>query len=103
MAAPIECYFDFSSPFGYLAGEKIDPLAAKYGARGHVTPFPPRRGLQDHRRHADDAGADQGRLLQARFPTQCPLPRRRLPPADRISDQCVGTVARLLLARSIYR
>ena len=31
MAAPVEFYFDFSSPFGYLASEKIDQLAAKYG------------------------------------------------------------------------
>ncbi len=31
MPAPIEFYFDFSSPYGYLASEKIDALAAKYG------------------------------------------------------------------------
>ena len=31
MAAPIDFYFDFSSPYGYLAGEKIDALAAKHG------------------------------------------------------------------------
>jgi 2-hydroxychromene-2-carboxylate isomerase len=31
MAAPIDFYFDFSSPYGYLASEKIDALAAKYG------------------------------------------------------------------------
>jgi 2-hydroxychromene-2-carboxylate isomerase len=31
MAAPIEFYFDFSSPYGYMASEKIDALAAKYG------------------------------------------------------------------------
>ena len=30
MATPIEFYFDFSSPFGYLASEKIDALAAKH-------------------------------------------------------------------------
>ena len=28
---PIEFYFDFSSPYGYLAAEKIDALAARYG------------------------------------------------------------------------
>ena len=27
----IEFYFDFSSPYGYLAAQKIDALAAKYG------------------------------------------------------------------------
>jgi 2-hydroxychromene-2-carboxylate isomerase len=31
MKAPIEFYFDFSSPYGYLASNKIEALAAKYG------------------------------------------------------------------------
>ncbi len=31
MAAPIDFYFDFSSPYGYLAAQKIEPLAEKYG------------------------------------------------------------------------
>jgi 2-hydroxychromene-2-carboxylate isomerase len=31
MSVPIEFYFDFSSPYGYIAAEKIDALAAKYG------------------------------------------------------------------------
>jgi len=31
MTAPIDFYFDFSSPYGYLASQKIDALAAKYG------------------------------------------------------------------------
>ena len=31
MAAAIDFYFDFSSPYGYLAGEKIDALAARHG------------------------------------------------------------------------
>jgi len=31
MAAPIDFYFDFSSPYGYLGAEKIEALAAKYG------------------------------------------------------------------------
>jgi 2-hydroxychromene-2-carboxylate isomerase len=29
----LEFYFDFSSPYGYLASEKIDELAAKYGRK----------------------------------------------------------------------
>jgi 2-hydroxychromene-2-carboxylate isomerase len=29
--APLEFYFDFSSPYGYLASEKIDALAARFG------------------------------------------------------------------------
>jgi len=31
MANPIDFYFDFSSPYGYFAGARIDALAAKYG------------------------------------------------------------------------
>src|SRR5512139_1286235 len=30
MPSPIEFYFDFSSPYGYIGSEKIDGLAAKY-------------------------------------------------------------------------
>ncbi len=31
MTAAIDFYFDFSSPYGYLASEKIDALAARFG------------------------------------------------------------------------
>ncbi len=31
MSSPIDFYFDFSSPYGYLASEKIEALAAKHG------------------------------------------------------------------------
>ena len=31
MSASIDFYFDFSSPYGYLAAQKIDALAAKHG------------------------------------------------------------------------
>ena len=31
MKAPIDFYFDFSSPYGYLASLQIEPLAAKHG------------------------------------------------------------------------
>jgi 2-hydroxychromene-2-carboxylate isomerase len=31
MSAPIDFYFDFSSPYGYLAAERIDALAARHG------------------------------------------------------------------------
>jgi 2-hydroxychromene-2-carboxylate isomerase len=30
MSAPIRFHFDFSSPYGYLAAQKVDALAAKY-------------------------------------------------------------------------
>ena len=31
--APLEFYFDFSSPYSYMASEKIDELAARYGRK----------------------------------------------------------------------
>ena len=31
MAEPIDFYFDFSSPYGYLASTEIDGLAARHG------------------------------------------------------------------------
>ena len=31
MTPPIDFYFDFSSPYGYLAAQKIEALAAKHG------------------------------------------------------------------------
>jgi 2-hydroxychromene-2-carboxylate isomerase len=31
MPAPIDFYFDFSSPYGYLAAEQIDAVAARHG------------------------------------------------------------------------
>ncbi|MGF1594929.1 MAG: 2-hydroxychromene-2-carboxylate isomerase [Kiloniellaceae bacterium] len=31
MTAPIDFYFDFSSPYGYLASEQIDEVAARHG------------------------------------------------------------------------
>ncbi|HEX5768229.1 MAG TPA: 2-hydroxychromene-2-carboxylate isomerase [Burkholderiales bacterium] len=31
MKTPIDFYFDFSSPYGYLASHKIETLGAKYG------------------------------------------------------------------------
>ena len=33
MPEPIEFYFDFTSPYGYLMSEKIDDLAAKFGRK----------------------------------------------------------------------
>ncbi|NJD34998.1 MAG: 2-hydroxychromene-2-carboxylate isomerase [Betaproteobacteria bacterium] len=36
---PIEIWFDFSSPYSYLASERIDELAAKYDRRGKWRPI----------------------------------------------------------------
>jgi len=39
MQDPIEFYFDFSSPYGYVASEKIDALASKYRREVTWRPF----------------------------------------------------------------
>ena len=39
MADGIDFYFDFSSPYGYLAAERIDAIAAKHGQRATWRPF----------------------------------------------------------------
>ncbi len=38
MATPIDFYFDFSSPYSYLASEQIEALAARYGRQVHFKP-----------------------------------------------------------------
>jgi len=39
MAEPIDFYFDFSSPYGYLASTRIDALAARHGRSVTWRPF----------------------------------------------------------------
>lgn len=39
MAAPIDFYFDFSSPYGYLAAQSIDARAARHGRAVVWRPF----------------------------------------------------------------
>lgn len=39
MSAPIEFYFDYSSPYGYLASTRIDALGAKHGRSVHWHPI----------------------------------------------------------------
>jgi 2-hydroxychromene-2-carboxylate isomerase len=39
VAAPIDFYFDFSSPYGYIASHKIDALAAKHGREALWRPY----------------------------------------------------------------
>ena len=38
MADPIDFYFDYSSPYGYIAAMKIDALAARHGRSVNWTP-----------------------------------------------------------------
>ena len=50
MKAPVDFYFDFSSPYGYLASHKIDALAGKYG---RAVTWRPRCELQKRRTKRD--------------------------------------------------
>jgi len=38
MPSPIEFYFDFTSPYSYLASEQIEPFAARFGRRVEYKP-----------------------------------------------------------------
>ena len=39
MAEPLDFYFDFSSPYGYIASRRIDEIAAKHGREVNWRPF----------------------------------------------------------------
>ena len=39
MVAPIDFYFDFSSPYGYLAAQRIDDIAARHGREAAWRPY----------------------------------------------------------------
>ena len=39
MAHRLEFYFDFSSPYGYLAGTRVDAVAARHGIAAEWRPF----------------------------------------------------------------
>jgi 2-hydroxychromene-2-carboxylate isomerase len=39
MASPVDFYFDFSSPYGYFASQKIDAIASKHGRDVKWRPF----------------------------------------------------------------
>ena len=115
MSNPIEFYFDFSSPYGYLASRKIDELAAQYGreviwrpfllgvafkATG-MTPLPqvPIKGayhLRDFPRSAKFHG------VEFRQPTRFPIPT--VAPARAFYWLDGKDPARAkLLARALYR
>ncbi|MBI2313488.1 MAG: 2-hydroxychromene-2-carboxylate isomerase [Betaproteobacteria bacterium] len=86
MAAPIDFYFDFSSPYGYFASTRIDALAAKHGGEvvwrpillgmafkvtgGQPLPTLPLKG--DYGKH-DMARCARYYRIPFRIPTQFPV------------------------------
>ncbi|GAA5174684.1 2-hydroxychromene-2-carboxylate isomerase [Niveibacterium umoris] len=115
MPAPIDFYFDFSSPYGYLAAEVIDTIASKHGraviwhpillgaafkAMGAV-PLPnvPLKGeyvLRDVARSARFLG------LPFKRPTHFPIPTQNAARAFLWLNDRNTTKAREL-ARALYR
>ena len=88
MAAPIDFYFDFSSPYGYLASQKIEELAAKHGRAvdwrpillGVIFKQTGTRPLTEIPLKGDYARRDFGRsarfhgLAEFRMPSRFPIP-----------------------------
>ena len=70
----IDFYFDFSSPFGYLASQKIEALAAKHG-RTVKMPVEQARIRIDHHAlsiAARCAASDAWDSRKSVFPNGCP-------------------------------
>ena len=66
MSNPIEFYFDFSSPYGYLASERIDAVAARHGRDVAWRPWLMGVANEGHGIRPAHAPADDQRLLPAR-------------------------------------
>jgi 2-hydroxychromene-2-carboxylate isomerase len=88
MKNPIDFYFDLSSPYGYLASQKIDALAAKYGrtvdwhpmllgAAFKATGMLPLTEIplkSDYSKHDFSRSARFHGLAEFRMPTRFPIP-----------------------------
>ena len=98
--APIDFYFDFSSPYGFLASEKIEALAARHGRERRLASDAARRRIQADRRGSAGTDPAQGRLLEARHGAQRSISRRRrISHAVDVSDLHAGAGAHRALAR----
>jgi 2-hydroxychromene-2-carboxylate isomerase len=98
MPQPIEFYFDFSSPYGYLASEKIDDLAARYNRKVNWRPILLGVVFKQTGGAPLTLAAAQGRVLAARFLAFGALPRCALHAPGDLSAQHDARCARLLLA-----
>ena len=99
-AAPIDFYFDFISPYGYLAATRIEEIGAKYRRRRRMAPVPARRdGAAGDGHQAADGDASQVGLPRGRPAAHGAAARR--PAHHPRSRRCQrrGGLARLLLAR----
>ena len=116
MSDPIEFYFDFSSPYGYLASECIDDAAARHG-RGVVwrpylmgvamkvtgsAPLTDRPMVSAYSRHDMDRSA---RLLEVPFAFPEPFPIATVAACRAVywMEGRAGAGAAKSLARALYR
>lgn len=88
MAEPIDFYFDFSSPYGYLMSEKIDALAAQYEHKvrwhpillgvifQHTGSRPPSDGTSDKAKYVYADFSRSARFMGVPYnpPSRFPLP-----------------------------
>jgi 2-hydroxychromene-2-carboxylate isomerase len=88
MSSPIDFYFDLSSPYGYLASQKIDALAEKYGrtvdwhpmllgAAFKATGMVPLTEIplkSDYSKHDFNRSARFHGLAEFRMPSRFPIP-----------------------------
>jgi 2-hydroxychromene-2-carboxylate isomerase len=115
MARPIDFYFDFSSPYGYLAATKIDDIAARHGrtvtwrpillgavfklTRGQPLPSVPLKGVYSRHDFARSA-----RLLGVPYKAPSKFPIAGQTPSRAfywVADQDAAAAKRLALA--LYR
>ena len=116
MSDPIEFYFDFSSPYGYFASERIDAVAARHGrdvawrpwlmgvamkVTGSAT-LVDRPMISAYSRHDMDRSA---RLLEVPFAFPEPFPIATVAACRAVywMDGHAGADAAKPLARALYR
>ena len=116
MSDPIEFYFDFSSPYGYLASERIDAVAARHGRDVAWRPWlmgvamkvtgsallVDRPMISAYSRHDMDRSA---RLLEVPFAFPEPFPIATVAACRAVywMDGHAGADAAKPLARALYR
>ena len=114
--APIDFWFDFSSPYGYLMSEKIDALAAQYGRKVRWHPVllgvifqatgsrPPVDGASAKSQYVFNDFARSARFMGVPYnpPSRFPLPTQNAARAYYwLQDQDAALARRFALA--VYR
>ena len=116
MSDPIEFYFDFSSPYGYFASDRIDATAARHGRdvawRPYLmgvamkvtgsAPLTDRPMISAYARHDMDRSA---RLLEVPFSFPEPFPIATVAACRAVywTEGRTGADAAKSLARALYR